>query len=61
MSITDQRFTAYLEGATAYNNQQSIEDNPHTNPGMRDSWHMGYEQPRDQHRAAQRARRQREG
>lgn len=56
MADHDARLTAYLDGARAFNNQQSIRDNPHNaESGVADAWEKGFARRRDEVRAARRA------
>ena len=56
MNTLDDRLKVYLEGATAFNDQRSIRDNPYKpSDPMMEMWDKGFEQRRDQVRAARKA------
>lgn len=56
MSTLDDRLKVYLEGAQAFNDQQSIRDNPYTpSDPMMEMWGKGFMHRRDQVRAARKA------
>lgn len=57
MATHEQRLAAYLDGARAFNEQQSIRSNPHAaESGVADAWEQGFRRRRDEVRAARRSR-----